>query len=92
MSLSPIKKVLGETVNWPNRKMFKVERLSPNGSTYEANISPSELEIVNMLSKLEMILKKNCIKEISIDVIRETVEKYGEDQYSLGYDEAQLED
>ena len=92
MSLSPIKKVLGETTNWPNRKMFKVEKISHKGITYEANISPSELEIVNMLSKLEMILKENRIEEISIDVIRETIEKYGEDQYSLGYDEAQLED
>jgi hypothetical protein len=86
MSLSPIKKVLGETTHWPNRKMFKVEKLSSKGVTYEANISPSELEIVKILKKLEGILEKH-----EIDDIREKIETYGQDQYSLGSDESNQE-
>jgi hypothetical protein len=86
MSLSPIKKVLGETTNWPNRKMFKVEKVSSTGGTYEANISPAELEIVKILNKLEGVLEKH-----EIDDIREKIETYGQDQYSLGSFESNQE-
>ena len=87
MSISPIKKVLGETVIWPNRKMFKVKKASSDGSTHEANITPEELEIVKILEKLEGVLEKS-----DIDEIRNAIENYGQSEYSLGYDEAQLED
>jgi len=86
MSLSPIKKVLGETTNWPNRKMFKVEKVSSSGGIYEATISPAELEIVKILHKLEGVLEEH-----EIDEIRQKIETYGQDQYSLGYDETSQE-
>jgi sulfur relay (sulfurtransferase) DsrC/TusE family protein len=89
MSLSPIKKVLGETTNWPNRKMVKVEKVSSNGNTYEATISPKELELIKLLNYFK---KKYQISNGEVNLLRDMIEEYGQDQYSLGSDEVQLED
>jgi len=82
--LSPIKKVIGETKVWPDRKMIKVERVSSEGNTYEALISPPELKLVKILKRLEGVLKPEEIAEI-----RETIEEYGQYEYSYGFDEGE---
>lgn len=84
MSLSPIKKVLGETNVWPNRKMIRVEKVSSEGNKFEALISPAELKVVNILKKLEGVLDESAINEI-----RDAIEEYGQYEYSYGYDEAE---
>lgn len=79
-----IKKIIGERIEWPNRKVFVVECLSDDNTTHEATITPVEKDIFLYLLNL-----KSKLNTKELDKLKDLFDEYKSETYTIAYEEGE---